>query len=95
MCFLPYGGRGGWVGLSESLGGWVSNPPPPSPIGSAIVGDFGLAPKALVKAFCLCLSVYLMFVVQFSFPTTLPIVNYTLCAPHPTSPIVVWVLNVK
>ena len=43
--------RGG--GLSEFLGGWVSNRSPPPPVGWAIVGDFGSGSKALVKAFCL------------------------------------------
>ena len=39
---LPWGG-GGWVGLAEFQGGWVSNHPPPPPrVGWDFVGALGL-----------------------------------------------------
>ena len=50
------GGVGGGGGGSQNswVGGFATAPPPlpsPPPVGEAIVGDFGSAPKALVKAF--------------------------------------------
>ena len=40
---LPYpGGGGGWVGLAEFQGGWVSNPPPPG-WGGTLRGPLGLS----------------------------------------------------
>ena len=45
------------VGISEILGGWVSDtlPPPPSPPGGWVImwAGFGLAPNALEELFCL------------------------------------------
>ena len=38
---LPWGG-GGWVGLAEFQGGWVSNHPPPPRVGWDFVGALGL-----------------------------------------------------
>ena len=43
MSVLPYpGGGGGWVGLAEFQGGWVSNHPPPPRVGWDFVGALGL-----------------------------------------------------
>ena len=39
MSVLPHGGGvGGWVGLAEFQGGWVSNPPPPPRGGVGLCG---------------------------------------------------------
>ena len=40
---LPYPGGGGWVGLAEFQGGWVSNPPPPPGWGGTLWGPLGLS----------------------------------------------------
>ena len=37
------GGVGGWVGLAEFQGGWVSNPPPPPGWGGTLWGPLGLS----------------------------------------------------
>ena len=49
---LPWGG-GGWVGLAEFQGGWVSNHPPPPQGRVGLCGGLGsIEPVPLLSFFC-------------------------------------------
>ena len=48
---LPWGG-GGWVGLAEFQGGWVSNPPPPQGRVGLCGGLGSIEPVPLLSFFC-------------------------------------------
>ena len=56
---LPHGGGGGWVGgwvgLAEFQGGWVSNPPPPPGWGGTLWGPWVY--RASATSFFLLLQV--------------------------------------
>ena len=69
-------GVGGWVGLAEFQGGWVSNPPPPG-VGWDSVGALGsIEPVPLLSFFCCRFHVTCLFMV------CLHGIAYHVCMPH-------------
>ena len=75
MSVLPHGG--GWVGLAEFQGGWVSNPPPPPGVGWDFVGALGsIEPVPLLSFFCCRFHVTCLFMV------CLHGIAYHVCMPH-------------